>query len=450
MSALPPAPLQLVRLNPREDERIGAAKLIARSAFNIESVDFQLAPASQKGLVLNTSFVLLEADVVVGYACLKPHHGPKADGHRNEAILHSLCIDESKRGRGYGTFLANTLCTHAKNEMGINFVLLTPEKKNEAALIRLYSRCGFVQMGEGEDVTNMGSALSERLERTSTDVGKLSDLFRTRGRVQENSQPGAGGGVWMRRRMRDRSELQDRKWVGEPEFRRAVETCKKVGVWGSGGAGGGSWEFVGPGTEASVYGLRWEPQLGPMCGLAALYIALGMVADTPEINLLQLAQSLNFTKDGEMFCAEDMAQLCGRSGLRAELRSLDELRRDPNLLPAAIDASGCWLVAFDLVGNRVGERGGASAHWGLVTGYAEKRGAGEFAVTRRAEGGEMKERERGDIVLYIQHSQNEQPIFVGAEELFSSNQLIGAPNRKYAHVAERMGLSGTIIRLQAK
>lgn len=62
----------------------------------------------------------------------------------------------------------------------------------------------------------------------------------------------------------------------------------------------------------------------------------------------------------------------------------------------------------------------------------------------------MKERERGDIVLYIQHSQNEQPIFVGAEELFSSNQQIGAPNRKYAHVAERMGLSGAIIRLQAK
>jgi ribosomal protein S18 acetylase RimI-like enzyme len=431
--------LKVVKLATKDPPALLAqAKAIALAAFGKESVEFQLAPRSRTELLFNCSFILLNeaTQSVLGYGCMKPHHSIKADGNQNEAILHTLCVDEAHRGKGYGGYLASEMCVAARDEFGVNFMLLTPAKENEAALIRLYQRCGFSLMGGNEDVVTMGAKLSNKLENSGTDIGGIADLYRKKAALDGEEE----GSKWMRRRLRDRSEPADRKVVSASDFSRAARVAKLDPV-----ALDSRFRATRCVDDMTKYGLMWEPQVGPMCGIAALYVATSMresiesgglegfeivessayTAAGGDSNLLEAAKELGFSTDGEMFDARRMASLCAGS-LRTFLSS--EFT-DERSIVAGIDAGGCFLVAFDVVGNRCGERGGASAHWGLITGYVDGGGGDND----------------GGLLVYVQHTQNQMPFFTSFADIKASNAQITDPNKKYEHAKDDLFLRGTII-----
>lgn len=144
-------------------------------------------------------------------------------------------------------------------------------------------------------------------------------------------------------------------------------------------------------------------QDGPTCGL----YALGMVMDywdrknpgnknplvraedsvrwdshslAPDTDqrLLDVARASGFTTQGEMFYAEQLAELARKFGYQASVKSgmtLDDIK-------ACIDRDRPALIGFDVdsQGNP-GLFGGKRAHWAVVEGYFQKDGVDYLVAT---------------------------------------------------------------------
>jgi len=373
-------------------ERLLAARAIALAAFGKESISFQCAPSHRKELLFHSSFVGMVDNVVIAYGCVKPHHCSNVEGGRKEAILHSLCVGSEWRGNGFGQGMVSGICETLRNDYSIDFCLLTPAKEREEQLIRLYERCGFTLMREGDDVAALGSALSAKLTAAGTEVDGIANLFRKRAGLA-----GSSGEKWMRRRLRYRSSAASRKFVPVPRAHQVVA-------------------------------VTWEPQVGPMCGISAVYMASSMPASpkarpldgfeavvsaesADETNLLKVAQARNLSVDGEMFNARSLASLA--SSVPSLLASFSPNFASPATLQTGIDRGGVFLLPFDVVGNRACSRGGGSAHWGLVTGYYEDSA--------------------GELGLAVQHSGNDKPFYAKYEEMMASNAQLFAANVKFKH-----------------
>jgi ribosomal protein S18 acetylase RimI-like enzyme len=80
-------------------------------------------------------------DDVAGAVALKKH-----DDGRYE--LTKMAVDGSFRGRGIGQTLMTAIERYAKEELGLNYLFLLSNTKNEAAL-RLYARNGWTVNHEG-------------------------------------------------------------------------------------------------------------------------------------------------------------------------------------------------------------------------------------------------------------------------------------------------------------
>lgn len=133
----------------------------------------------------------------------------------------------------------------------------------------------------------------------------------------------------------------------------------------------------------------WERQVGPMCGLTALYMSCscegggggaavpsGMVRREGGAkmsggrDLLALAKEIGLTEDGELYDAADLADLAAASFVGEKFDVW--LGNLPKKYGGEL-----LLVPFDLVGNGVGKRGGLKAHWGVVVGTC---GEGEVVI----------------------------------------------------------------------
>lgn len=80
-------------------------------------------------------------DEVAGAVALKRH-----DDGRYE--LTKMAVDSRFRGQGIGQQLMTAIEEYAKNEMGLNYLFLLSNTRNEAAL-RLYARNGWTVNHEG-------------------------------------------------------------------------------------------------------------------------------------------------------------------------------------------------------------------------------------------------------------------------------------------------------------
>ena len=78
---------------------------------------------------------------VAGACALKKHEGGRYE-------LTKMAVDTKFRGNGVGQHLMSAIETHAKNEMGLDYLFLLSNTKNEAAL-RLYARNGWTVNHEG-------------------------------------------------------------------------------------------------------------------------------------------------------------------------------------------------------------------------------------------------------------------------------------------------------------
>ena len=80
-------------------------------------------------------------DKVVGACALKKHE----DGRYE---LTKMAVDPKFQGRGIGQHLMSAIETFAKDELGLNYLFLLSNTRNEAAL-RLYARNGWSVNHEG-------------------------------------------------------------------------------------------------------------------------------------------------------------------------------------------------------------------------------------------------------------------------------------------------------------
>jgi len=113
----------------------------------------------------------------------------------------------------------------------------------------------------------------------------------------------------------------------------------------------------------------------PMCGLAASLMAAEIMKTENHLDLeledfLECAQNSGFTKQGEMFKAEDLASL-----------AVEMLNVDAETIYGSIDSNyekiishlmsgNPWLIPHDADhDHRPTNRNGEKSHWGLVTGF---------------------------------------------------------------------------------
>ena len=89
----------------------------------------------------NHVFTVHIEDEVAGACALKKH-----DDGRYE--LTKMAVDPKFQGRGIGQHIMSAVEAYAKNELGLDYLFLLSNTKNEAAL-RLYARNGWTVNHEG-------------------------------------------------------------------------------------------------------------------------------------------------------------------------------------------------------------------------------------------------------------------------------------------------------------
>lgn len=124
----------------------------------------------------------------------------------------------------------------------------------------------------------------------------------------------------------------------------------------------GLWARLGPSVLPSIVKRLPTPciylQEGPTCGM----YAMKMIA--PHLNvdsLLAHAREANFTRNGEMFCAGEWAELAQTFGLRCEVTIVNEIAETLLRHPEAVA-----VVPYDADMSGISFRAGRNAHWCVV------------------------------------------------------------------------------------
>jgi len=129
------------------------------------------------------------------------------------------------------------------------------------------------------------------------------------------------------------------------------------------------------GSNWLVYNHHTNPRLqeGPQCGLVALTTGVNcLLATEPELFSVAEVQSraveLEFTRQGEMFSADNMAKLGQEFGVNTRVESVRKLS-DTSWLSDMLGCGNLIMVPYDCgPGHGPCLAGGKKAHWCLVTG----------------------------------------------------------------------------------
>ncbi|KAK8787387.1 hypothetical protein V5799_022836 [Amblyomma americanum] len=116
--------------------------------------------------------------------------------------------------------------------------------------------------------------------------------------------------------------------------------------------------------------LKHVLQKGPQCGLVALSMASQLLQGDPVSanTLFEMAKSLQFTKKGEMFSAEDMKTLAKTCLQECSLRIVSEERRQVEIVRNLLQEKPV-LIPYDSDGNfEPCLKHGRTAHWAVLHG----------------------------------------------------------------------------------
>lgn len=322
-------------------------------------------------------FVLLRADpaakgerTVIGHSLLQQADG-RSDG--KSAIMYSVVIRRDLRGKGYGRVIMKETETYALMQGYSHMYLSTEDQQG------FYHRLGYQ---ECEPITSLGKN-SKRL--TPNQVEALENLFARR--VGTGAAPKSGN-TWMKKRLIEEYPMQD----PYPKEKLAKHVCYALS---------GDDRVEADGLES--YGLfvstPWQQQAGPSCGLVTVSMVAeaiklinshsvfskpvvdmepcacsGSLSDESfsgegSLSLLQVASQLGISRDGEVFCAYNLAYLARKTHrLTMEVQSTGPETVSTILSSLAV-GKPC-IIPYDrsVANHQPALAEGTRAHWAIITG----------------------------------------------------------------------------------
>ena len=320
-------------------------------------------------------FVLLRSDpsveqekTVIGHSLLQQADG-RSDG--KSAIMYSVVIRKDLRGKGYGRVIMRETERYALMQGYSHMYLSTEDQQG------FYHRLGYQ---ECEPITSLGKN-SKRL--TPNQVEALESLFARR--AGTGGAPKSGN-TWMKKRLIEEYPMQD----PYPREKLAKHVCYAL----SGDCRTEEEERL------ESYGLfvsmPWQQQAGPSCGLVTVSMVAqavkchsglsesgmdvepcactGPLSDEPcsgegSQSLLQVASQLGISRDGEVFCAYNLAYLARKThGLAMEVQSIGPETGSVILSNLAL-GKPC-IIPYDrsVANHQPTLAEGTRAHWAIITG----------------------------------------------------------------------------------
>jgi hypothetical protein len=422
-----------------------------------------------------------------------------------------LVVCPSVRGLGIGNFVVESICSLLKDPPArLHYLYLIPAAKGGVRLNKFYDKLDFRTVSEGEEVAQGTAAsglgedgvesLNELLVKRLQGRGgpppldgprREEDLDAAAPSVLQPPQPPEAPLRWMRRRLNSRTYESCEMKVEHLRLAMATSSRHLPALMGS------DWRFRC--CPDRGFGLVFEQQVGPSCGVGALRMALSVPSmhippasflenpgkdDLEEIapleypqnffnteSLLSLSAALSLSSDGEFFSALNLARLASTFLSSTHKVYLSRRFPSPSLLSSLL-AQGCSvLLPFDRVGARAGTREGKAAHWGVISGTFVKAGAAaagvegsparEEVLVKGVEGevptvvrwtaeeggsGGGEEAKEGGLLLYVQHSQALLPFVETYEAIRESNGQLRSAGRRFAGEIMDLRLRVVILR----
>ena len=319
-------------------------------------------------------FVLLRADsaaeggrTVIGHALLQQADG-RSDG--KSAIMYSVVIRRDLRGKGFGRVIMRETESYALKQ-GYSHIYLSTEDQQG-----FYHRLGYQ---ECESITSLGQN-SKRL--TPSQVEALENLFASR--LGTGSAPKSGN-TWMKKRLIDEYPMQD----PYPKEKLAKHVCYAL-------FGDGRVEEEGAETYGLFVSTPWQQQAGPSCGLVTVSMVAKAINSHSEISkpamdikpcacsgplsedssseegsqsLLQAASQLGISKDGEVFCAYNLAYLAHKAHHFAMEVQTTGPETVSGILSSLATGKPC-IIPYDrsVANHQPALAEGTRAHWAIITG----------------------------------------------------------------------------------
>lgn len=318
-------------------------------------------------------FVLLYAEgaegerTVIGHSLLQQADG-RSDG--KSAVMYSVVIRKDLRGKGYGRVIMRETENFALMKGYSHMHLSTEDQQG------FYHRLGYQ---ECEPITSLGQN-SKRL--TPDQVEALENLFANR--LGTGTAPKSGN-TWMKKRLIDEYPMQD----PYPKEKLAQHVCYTLS-----GDGGG--EEEGLESFGLFVSTPWQQQAGPSCGLVTVSMVAkvinshsGYSKPAVEIepcacsgplsdeffsgegtqSLLQVASQLGISRDGEVFCAHNLAYLASKAkhlAMEVQTTGPETVSR---ILSNLVVGRPC-IIPYDrsVANHQPALAEGTRAHWAIITG----------------------------------------------------------------------------------
>lgn len=285
----------------------------------------------------------------------------------NAAAVTFLVIDDSSRGQKLGTMLMKLLEEEAKR-LGYHYIYLWT-----TTAIGFYEKIGYEECHrvslKRDCLKSLDASQVEGLEAILLRRNALntpSQATETILLARNDEEDASTKDVWMRKRLVEHagsemiphSERQQQMRAFLQEFDEAPFL---------------RWKYV-------LQEVPWQPQIGPSCGLASLRMAREYFMSQRSVDhgeqtmhqlpsLLTEAQERGYTKDGEVFDANNLVKLAGDvCWIDCEMRSFQAVR--PADILHELCLGGIWILPYD--SNRRTKRPGCfegkNAHYGILIG----------------------------------------------------------------------------------
>jgi len=406
-------------------------KEIVSSQFGREMVQKQgRAAVGDSDLRQHNFFVSLAADAetpaapVVGYVAFKLSRST-TNVNNMDAVLHTLVVHPFYRRNRAGDqtvrkvlqFILGNYPTVGFCKLGALFTQEGYQKK----LIAFYENIGFVVDSDGDFVSN--GTVSQKIPLEN--LASIASLFSSGSKPEKPEKASSGKTIWMKKRLLSRHPAKVVMTV--EHFQNALKYSLITAELSSK-------DLVVSCANANAklrHGLVFEQQLGPVCGVAAIWMIMSSIfveVHAAVDDLLLFATGSKLTHDGSFFDKKKLQELASthpvtskyfRTSVQDEFPTVEAMTA---ILAAKV--GDFFLVAYDREGQGVGFKGGRSAHWCVVVGFLVV--AGEF-------------------YLYCQHSNSPSPFIVAYPLLKkSNNQLTRCEGNKFVVPGESVDLQGVI------
>jgi predicted GNAT family acetyltransferase len=379
-------------------------------------------------------------------------------GAGRAAAVTYVVVEPSIRGKGFGRILMHQLELEARR-LNYHYLYLWTQ-----TAIGFYEALGYVACHRvslhrdclkslaPEQVSNLESALSKRFgakNAVSRDEGSAAGTDRRSETILLPPEDGCSSqDVWMRKRLVEKLDP-----VPVPTETRVEEMRQYVREREAATGVPLAWEYF-----LVPLPLAYHPQVGPSCGLAAIrvvrdrYKSSSEAYDSGNMSLLQLAQNLGMTADGELFDADDLGCLIQRvcrldNVLVQSFPSIDEITS------ILVERNGLIVLPYD---SHPGTRlpflnSGRSAHWGVVVGVLHglpKEGSTEFdtePTLTPLNGRNVDLSEVAETILLMQHGLSRKLAIAPYEDIRSSNAQLSAVDSRKFHVRNLNLLDRVVI-----